>query len=375
MVTGAPSSIDVLLDEVGLALGDHSASALESCRRLANDIDTARSQITMRLRSGGQPQPSLARWGRELCDLSDAHGALLEHTVSLRLHALAGVQSALTRLHRFTTVGQLLSAAAIEFGECAGLDRVIISRGRETELHPAAVWSSPASGYIAARSTRALLERPIAIGEDDPEFDMARRVSGGVVRVEPDRAGGWARALATTVYLACPLVSTSRLIGFIHADSPRRGRELGDGDLDYVSTFAEGLGLLFQRTLLLERLVGQRARARDAFAVAQRRLHEMADDEVRLVESERNAAMASARSAVIFRDDADDELADDLTRREREVIEMMLTGARTVDIAEQLRVGEATVKTHIRNAKQKLGAANRTDVVARYLRPTVRTVR
>lgn len=370
----AASSIDAILAEVGLVLGDHSASALATCRRLTDDIDSARAHLTELLRTRGHPKRSLARWSRELCDLSDAQGALLEHTVSLRLQALATVQAALTRLHRFTTVGQLLSAAAIEFGECAAFDRVVISRGHETELRPAAVWTSPASGYATIRATRTLLEQPIAIGDTDPEFDMARKVSGAVVCVEPNRGGGWAGALGATSYVACPLVSTSRLIGFIHADSPRAARDLGAADLDHVSTFAEGLGLLFQRTLLLERLVGQRARAREAFAVAQRRLHEMADDEVRLVESERNATTAAARSAAIFRVDADNEVADDLTLREREVVEMMLTGARTSDIAEQLRVGEATVKTHIRNAKQKLGAANRTDVVARYLRHSLRTV-
>jgi DNA-binding CsgD family transcriptional regulator/GAF domain-containing protein len=371
MLSEAPS-INSLLDEVALVLSEHCPSALATCHRLTDDIESARVELSVQIRAGSQPQPSLARRCRELCALSDALGSILEHTISLRLHALAGVQAALTRLHRFTTVEQLLSAAAIEFGESAAFDRVVISRGRETELCPTAVWISPALGHVAAQSTRALLTQTIAIGEGDPEVDMARRVAGGIVSVNPDASANWARVLGSTGYIACPLVSTSRLIGFIHADAPRRNRTLGPDDLDHVTTFAEGLGLLFQRTLLLERLVGQRARARDAFAVAQRRLHEMADDEVRLVESERNASAISARSAAIFRDGSDEDVADDLTLREREVIEMMLTGARTVEIAEQLRVGEGTVKTHIRNAKQKLGAANRADVVARYLRHTLR---
>ena len=60
--------------------------------------------------------------------------------------------------------------------------------------------------------------------------------------------------------------------------------------------------------------------------------------------------------------------ADQLTHRERDVIEALATGARDREIAERLTVAENTVKRHVQNILRKLGARSRTEVVARLRR-------
>jgi PAS domain S-box-containing protein len=54
--------------------------------------------------------------------------------------------------------------------------------------------------------------------------------------------------------------------------------------------------------------------------------------------------------------------------RERQVLGMLASGATDVQIAAQLELSPATVQTHVRNAKAKLGARTRAQAVAMALR-------
>ena len=56
-----------------------------------------------------------------------------------------------------------------------------------------------------------------------------------------------------------------------------------------------------------------------------------------------------------------------LTAREQEVLRLLAGGARTRDVAEALFISERTVKTHVANAMQKLGANTRAEAVARAI--------
>jgi two-component system NarL family response regulator len=51
----------------------------------------------------------------------------------------------------------------------------------------------------------------------------------------------------------------------------------------------------------------------------------------------------------------------DLTPREREVLDLLATGATNQDIADQLTISLHTVKSHVRNILSKLHAVNRRD--------------
>lgn len=53
-----------------------------------------------------------------------------------------------------------------------------------------------------------------------------------------------------------------------------------------------------------------------------------------------------------------------LTRRERMVVALISRGLETPEIAATLYVSSATVKTHVRNAMEKLGAHTRAQLVA-----------
>ena len=57
-----------------------------------------------------------------------------------------------------------------------------------------------------------------------------------------------------------------------------------------------------------------------------------------------------------------------VTEREREVLSLLAQGLQLDEIAHRLGIGAETVRSHVRNATERLGAANRTHAVAIAIR-------
>lgn len=57
-----------------------------------------------------------------------------------------------------------------------------------------------------------------------------------------------------------------------------------------------------------------------------------------------------------------------LTKREREVFELLIKNNSTKDIAETLDISEKTVRNHISNVMQKLGVKGRSGAVVELLK-------
>jgi DNA-binding NarL/FixJ family response regulator len=55
-----------------------------------------------------------------------------------------------------------------------------------------------------------------------------------------------------------------------------------------------------------------------------------------------------------------------LTRRERDVLSLMVKGHANRVIAEQLVISPSTVKSHVRSILLKIGAVNRSEAISRY---------
>src|ERR1700674_681358 len=63
-----------------------------------------------------------------------------------------------------------------------------------------------------------------------------------------------------------------------------------------------------------------------------------------------------------------DELAESLTRRELEVLQMLAAGLSNKEIAARLSISEHTVKFHVASILGKLGAGSRTEAVSLGIR-------
>jgi PAS domain S-box-containing protein len=79
-------------------------------------------------------------------------------------------------------------------------------------------------------------------------------------------------------------------------------------------------------------------------------------------------ALSASRWGARFRRVAEPEpQRRDLSPREREVVRLVSLGESGPEIAEELHISHETVRTHVRNAMQKLGARSRAHLVARAL--------
>jgi DNA-binding NarL/FixJ family response regulator len=80
-------------------------------------------------------------------------------------------------------------------------------------------------------------------------------------------------------------------------------------------------------------------------------------------------ALRSVASGERFVDpDLPERPAHTLTPREREVLRLTAEGLRNDEVAERLSISPLTVRTHMKNAMEKLDAATRTEAVATALR-------
>jgi DNA-binding NarL/FixJ family response regulator len=132
----------------------------------------------------------------------------------------------------------------------------------------------------------------------------------------------------------------------LHVDRYMTGDVVTEDDANLLWTFAEGFGYAYERMRLLSRL--------------RRHAAELAQAGGMPVMAPPVVTMTPARPAVEVPDSP-------LTAREREVIELVSSGATNQEIAAALVISESTVKSHVKHILRKLGAANRTEAVSRHL--------
>jgi PAS domain S-box-containing protein len=78
-------------------------------------------------------------------------------------------------------------------------------------------------------------------------------------------------------------------------------------------------------------------------------------------------ALSTSRWGRHSRRNADDGTHDSLSARELEIVRLVAAGETGPEIADQLHISHATVRTHVRNAMTKVGARSRAHLVAKAL--------
>ncbi|WP_083743393.1 LuxR family transcriptional regulator [Mycobacterium rhizamassiliense] len=160
------------------------------------------------------------------------------------------------------------------------------------------------------------------------------------------------------VYVAAPVYIWQTPVALVHADAPSESGDVGTEDRDLLGLFAEGLGSIMERNIVLDRMQSLSAAAREHVQQIYSLTGFLTDD-MDLSDYTPNTLAAKEESVV-------NDVAEQLTQRERQVLTLMTSGKTNAQIAERLFVSEGTVKSHVRHIMQKLDASNRTDAVARY---------
>jgi DNA-binding NarL/FixJ family response regulator len=291
---------------------------------------------------------------RALVDLLALERELLELQYVRRADALERVSEAVRRLGEVGSTEGLLTRAAAELGGGSEFDRVLISEVVDGRLVPLAIWDG-ADQAAADEVLAELAEASIRLEYPLLEYEVARRRTPEVVVVADAGARTpalLAQRLGWTSYAVAAVAVGNTTIGLLHADAGHSGRIVDVLDGEVVGRYAEELAGVFERAVLRHTLELHRAELSAA-------VHWM---------STRLGRLEDAAGLLRPRGRGDARLVESLTARELDVLRLLARGHTNLSIATALVVREGTVKYHVKNILRKLGATNRADAVARFVR-------
>ena len=293
--------------------------------------------------------------------------ALRQLELRRRKAALAGVESALARMRSLPTQDDLIDAVCTELVRTCGFSRSMLSRVSGMSWRP---WKAHFSHRPVIDSdvewmahgeipmTSMALERQV-LDTGLPTFVNDPRTDSRASSVFAEQTGARSYAVA-------PIMPHGRVIGLLHADFYPSTRRVDEVDAHILGAYADGFGRIYERTVLLERLGAERDQVREMLRQTETMMDNLARAELELVRhaDERSAISAAATLALT---DSTPELDEILTAREQEVMALLVTGQTNSAIAERLVISEGTVKSHVKQILRKLGAVNRSELIARYL--------
>lgn len=318
-------------------------------------------------------RPDAGALGLAALALTEARQAHARNGIVRRIDAIRGVQTALSTLHESADVGPLYDATTKALCEHCGFDRAILFGVDGDELVTRSVHFVGHDDW--AREILKLGRGPgrPQLADMLRETDMVRRRRATVVtdaQQDPHTPRVLVEATRTRGYVAAPILPRGRVIGFLHADHHFRARPVDDVDRDTLMAFAEGCGYALERTLLRSALLQRRSELEELARASLAIVEGLGEREIALTDAETRALDASHRVVDVLVPEAPAGSApSSLTAREQEVLELLVVGETNSGIARRLFISESTAKAHVGHILRKLGAANRADAVARYLRP------
>ena len=289
-----------------------------------------------------------------------------------RLMAFGRIHEALTRLRGIGATDEMVRRAPAEVAWACEFDRVALYRVEASMMVCEGFFidGDPERAADLLEFSRA---NPAPLRDQVLEGEMVRRRRPVVVHDafnHPSTFKPLVKQYGTHSYVAAPIMPEGRVIGFIHGDKGLRYPEVTDAvddfDRDAIWAFAEGLGFAVERMQLLDRLRAQGQELRSLISQADDVVSAQLAAQVELVAGPLEAG--AARSAAALFGDVGTPLEAQLTRREREVLELVAQGATNGQIADRLVITEGTAKSHVKRILRKLGASNRVEAASLYLR-------
>lgn len=334
---------------------------------LTGALEVASRRVADAICAGAPPAPLTDLVGL-LVSLGAAHRELRESRLRLRLDAVSRVQRGLDQLRSADRPAELLNRVAEAACVSCGFSRCVVSRisGSDWIIERTHFVDDPegAATYLAAvGGRRVALERSLL------ETELVRRREPVVVhdaQGDPRTSKQIVAPARTTSYVGAPILSGDRVIGLVHADHGADGRGVDTLDRDALAAFTEGVGVLYERSVLRAQLAAQRDQVRRLATSTGVLLDDLCDAEIEFTPPKRRDAAVGKGGATLF-PRPQSGLDSLLTRREIEVLDLIATGDGNRTVAEKLFITEGTVKTHVKHILRKLHASNRAEAIARYL--------
>lgn len=341
---------------------DSAAAALSAARRALNKMLAA---------TAAEPDAARAtRISTLLVRSEHTQAAILDAVLAQRAAKVLAVREAVGRLRQASSTADLVERAATE-ARYVGFDRILFSRINHGLWLASSAYAEEDEGF-AHTLVEAGLAHPRKLTGPLLEAEMVRRGAPMVVRDPQSNPRVYTELVALTetkAYVAAPVLAWGQPIGLLHADRRALSALVDESDRDVLAVFTEGLGIAFERNMLLNR-IKELQRACNEYA---RGVDSLVDDvtievmESALADNLESPAPPTPTGIQPPRERGDG-VAEVLTHREWDVLRGIAAGKTNAQIAISLFVAEGTVKTHVKHVLRKLGAANRTDAVAKYHR-------
>jgi DNA-binding NarL/FixJ family response regulator len=277
---------------------------------------------------------------------------------------LASLPSTLARLRACSDVGDLFARAAeIACAECQFTRGVVLSVGAgELSATQTDVLADPASDTLRRRA----LEQPVPItpGSDEAKLirptDGSRRIRSDPTSLLDQTLGLEHRALAV-------VAPEHEALAVLVLD--RSGPPVDELDRALVTAFGSMLEMALEHAVLRARLADVTAELRHLTVSAQALMVEALEAPTTLPTAHGGRPsfpLTEGAAPAIGRE----RIHELLTEREARIAALLAEGQSNREIASRLILSPETVKAHVARILRKLGAANRVEAAARYVRLT-----
>lgn len=323
--------------------------------RSAEVISTLTHSCIERLRHTKSSDIAVAQ---HLCDLIlDLQQLAMDlylHDTAMRGQRLADCATGLSRLRGMPTSNALMDSACEELVLRCGFHRAVLSRVECRAWKPLMIHDRADNGSGSWFNEWINQTVPLVSGAPEAEMLSKRRPSlvydtshAPVYRPLIVQAGH------SKSYVLAPLMHGADVVGFLHADHHPLARRVDESDRDVLWAFTDGFSHIYERTVLLERLRAQRDSVRDLFFGAVDRIDDLCESGIEAARHDDDLPEGAHAASTL-----------NLTDREAEVFELMVTGATNQAIADKLVITEGTVKSHVKHILRKSGAVNRAQAIA-----------
>ncbi|MGW5519185.1 response regulator transcription factor [Nocardia africana] len=287
----------------------------------------------MRTASGSQA----AELGRRLADLLEYEQQLRDREIDAHRRAAGRLQHAVTELVTATSSAELLRRACAELAEICTTSLVLASSIESDRARPVADYESDGASAIPA-SYRL-----------QPESAESRAIASG------NSSFGYhsASELRALFPEGCTVLAAS--VDGIPVVLVHIGGKLTAGQHDSATLLLEVLGSCLRRLGLSAR------RARQLELLRSSGIAREHQTDIPAARSEADSAQPTPL------------WMEPLTERESEVLRLVLQGASNTAVATELVITVDTVKSHVKRILRKLGATNRSELIARHAALTDRS--
>jgi DNA-binding CsgD family transcriptional regulator len=304
----------------------------------------------------------------------DARAADSRQESERRLATFTRIHRTLAKLREAETVESIVSRAPQAACDACGFDRAVIYRVRGNDMFAEAsyVRDDPETTLEFLEWSQA---NPGPLQDRILESEMVRRRIPLLVLDafnHPDTHKPMIEHYQTHSYVTAPIMPDGRVIGFLNADKafqhPGDPAGVDEFDRDALWAFVEGLGGAIERAHVREKIRSKLDEADRLMAQMRSVVSDLLQSNVELVKQDEHIASSASDAAAALLGGPASDIAQRLSRREIEVLQLAADGSTNPRIAERLFITEATVKSHVGQILRKLGVTNRVEAVSLYLR-------